>query len=55
LAVYESGFPFKTPLFEIPTAPGLGVDVNESKLAAYPFKDWLTPRFQRPDGSFTNW
>lgn len=55
LDLFKPSFRFKAPYYEIPSAPGLGVDVDESKLAAHPFKPWTTPRFRKPDGSFTNW
>ncbi|MBC8351556.1 MAG: galactonate dehydratase [Planctomycetes bacterium] len=39
-----------------PTAPGLGVEMDEAAVADYPiFKGGDCPRLTRPDGSFTNW
>ncbi len=40
--------------FPVPTAPGLGVEVNEDKLGE-PFRFWEGPRLHRRDGSYTNW
>jgi len=53
--LFKPSFKFKAPHYEIPSAPGIGVDVDESRLAAHPFKPWTTTRFRKPDGSFTNW
>jgi len=53
--LFRNNYKFKVPFFEIPDAPGLGVDVVETEIAKYPWKPWLPVRFQRPDGGFTNW
>jgi galactonate dehydratase len=36
---------------ELPTSPGLGIDLNEEALGRYPFKSWHRPFPLRPDGS----
>lgn len=41
--------------FPLPTAPGLGVEFNEEAVENHPFEMWAPPRWQRPDGSYTNW
>ena len=38
----------------LPTAPGLGVEVNEQK-AGGPFRFYEHPHWHRRDGSYTNW
>jgi galactonate dehydratase len=39
----------------IPTAPGLGIDVNEEEAAKYPFKQEAEQRYFHPDGSVADW
>ena len=41
--------------YTVPDTPGLGVEVNEERLAAESFKFWEAPHLRRRDGSFTNW
>jgi galactonate dehydratase len=41
--------------FPLPTAPGLGVEFNAEAVDQHPFEVWAPPRWQRPDGSYTNW
>ncbi|MCW8130695.1 MAG: mandelate racemase/muconate lactonizing enzyme family protein [Planctomycetota bacterium] len=53
--LFQSSHVFKAPFFEVPTAPGLGIDVDESKLANHPWKQWTAPIYERPDGGFNNW
>jgi hypothetical protein len=38
----------------VPDGPGLGVEVNEEKAAAMPFKFYETGHIHRADGSYTN-
>lgn len=42
-------------VYQIPDAPGLGMDVLEEELKAQSFKFWEAPRLHKNDGSFTNW
>jgi galactonate dehydratase len=42
-------------VFRVPDGPGLGVEVNEEKLAADSFRFWEAPHLKRRDGSVTNW
>ncbi len=42
--------------YPVPNTPGLGIDVDESKLeAATPKKMYEFPHLRRSDGSHTNW
>ena len=41
--------------YEVPTAPGLGIQIDESRLKHEAFKFWETPHLRRRDGSLTNW
>jgi len=43
------------PYFPLPTAPGLGVEFDESAVAAHPHSMLDMPHFHKPDGSHTNW
>lgn len=40
---------------KVPTDPGLGVELDESKLAEYPFEDRDPPWLLREDGSVADW
>ena len=40
----------------VPAKPGLGIEVDEGKLAALTYEgDWRTPEWQHPDGSVADW
>ena len=41
--------------YTVPTAPGLGIEVDEARLTREAFKFWEAPHLRRRDGSFTNW
>lgn len=41
--------------FPVPTAPGLGIDIDEKAAAAHEWKFWEAPHYRRRDGSVTNW
>ncbi len=41
--------------FPIPTEPGLGVTFDEDAAKDHAFEHWDAPRWQRRDGSYTNW
>ncbi len=43
------------PRFPVPTAPGLGVEVNEEYIQRQEFKYAEPPRLRKRDGSITNW
>jgi galactonate dehydratase len=53
--IFQSSIRFKAPCFELPTEPGLGVDVDESKLTSHPWKPWELATLHRPDGGLNNW
>jgi len=38
-----------------PTRPGLGIELDASALAKYPYSPIAIPRLRREDGAFTNW
>ncbi len=42
-------------VFRLPTEPGLGVKFNEDAAKDHAFEYWDAPRWQRRDGSYTNW
>ncbi len=41
--------------YDLPTGPGLGIEVNEDVAKEMAFEFWNTPMLRRPDGSVTNW
>ncbi|HQZ55068.1 MAG TPA: mandelate racemase/muconate lactonizing enzyme family protein [Thermoflexales bacterium] len=41
--------------FPVPTAPGLGIEIDEKAAAAQEWKFWEAPHYRRRDGSVTNW
>jgi galactonate dehydratase len=41
--------------FEIPTTPGIGIEVNEKLLRSEQLRLWNPPMLKRLDGSHTNW
>jgi len=43
------------PYYPLPTAPGLGVELDEDAIGDHPFQLHEHPHLQRPDGSYTNW
>ena len=44
-----------TASFPVPTAPGLGVEVNEEYIKQQEFKFAEPPKLRKNDGSWTNW
>ena len=42
-------------VYPVPEGPGLGVEVDEARLVAEPFRFWEAPHLRRTDGSVTNW
>jgi galactonate dehydratase len=41
--------------YVVPDGPGLGVEVDEARLAREEFRFWEAPHLRRRDGSYTNW
>jgi galactonate dehydratase len=41
--------------YAAPTAPGLGIDVDEKVAARYPFQPELMQRYFHPDGAVADW
>jgi galactonate dehydratase len=41
--------------FPVPTAPGLGIEIDEKSAQSQTWKFWEAPHWQRRDGSVTNW
>lgn len=52
--IFQSQLKFEKARFEVPSAPGLGIEVDESSLTE-PFRAWEAPHLHRRDGSHTNW
>lgn len=55
----EALFPVQPRLvgtsFPVPTAPGLGIEIDEKRAEAQEWKFWEAPHWKRRDGSVTNW
>lgn len=45
----------KDGYIDVPTKPGLGVEIDEEFIAAHPFDTWTNPLYDTPDGFFTEW
>jgi galactonate dehydratase len=39
----------------VPSAPGLGIEVDETAASREEFKFWEAPHLHCRDGSYTNW
>ena len=42
-------------VYQVPTGPGLGIEINEETLTEKAFQFWEAPHLYRRDGSVTNW
>ncbi|RYE87924.1 MAG: mandelate racemase/muconate lactonizing enzyme family protein [Hyphomicrobiales bacterium] len=42
-------------VYDVPTGPGLGIEVDEAEVKKQSFKFWEAPHWKRKDGSVTNW
>jgi len=55
----EALFPVRPELngnsFPVPTAPGLGIEIDEKSAGSQTWKFWEAPHWQRRDGSVTDW
>ena len=54
LNIFTEQVVFEGNGYKVPDKPGLGVEVDESKLTE-PFAFWEAPHPHRADGSHTNW
>ena len=41
--------------FQVPDAPGLGIEIDEAAASAQSWEFWEAPHWKRRDGSVTNW
>ena len=41
--------------FPVPTAPGLGIEIDEKLAESQTWKFWEAPHWKRRDGSVQNW
>jgi len=50
-------FKVKEGYIDVPTGPGMGVEIDEEKLAALKsgWRDWVTPRLWQEDGGVADW
>ena len=55
--VDQSVFDYEDGFVKVPTAPGLGIELNEEKVRAVCDHDfrWRNPRWRRQDGSVAEW
>ena len=53
--VVQSVHQVSAGFFPVPTAPGLGIEVNEQAAARYPWQPELVQRYFHPDGSVADW
>jgi galactonate dehydratase len=55
----ETLFPVQPVLegtsFPVPSAPGLGIEIDEKLAQSQAWKFWEAPHWRRRDGSVTNW
>jgi galactonate dehydratase len=42
-------------VYQVPSTPGLGIEVDEAAVEKLSFKFWEAPHWKRNDGSVTNW
>ena len=53
--VLSQTLPFEGGTAQLPTAPGLGVEVDEREAAKHPFQQEPLMRYFHPDGSVADW
>ncbi len=53
--VIEPPLEVKDGYIEIPTRPGLGIDINETEAAKHPFQEEVMQRYFHPDGAVADW
>lgn len=54
-AIFPLQMTMDGPDYLVPDTPGLGVEVDEARLARESFRFWEAPHLHRRDGSYTNW
>lgn len=54
-AMFPTQIELDGPVYPVPDAPGLGVEVNEEAIRTSKPDDVECPHLQKPDGSVTNW
>jgi galactonate dehydratase len=54
-AIFSKQAQLDGAVYPVDDAPGLGVEVDETAVAAQSFKFWEAPHLRRHDGSVTNW
>jgi galactonate dehydratase len=55
-SLLKTPFVVRDGFAELPSAPGLGIELDEAKVAAQRFDGrWDNPRFALADGSFAEW
>ncbi len=54
-AIFPTQVKLEDAHYIVPGTPGLGVEVDEARLAREAFRFWEAPHLHRRDGSFTNW
>jgi galactonate dehydratase len=53
--VLSQTLPFEGSTAQLPTAPGLGIEVDEKQAAKHPFQQEPLMRYFHPDGSVADW
>jgi galactonate dehydratase len=53
--IVEEPIPLETGTVALPTAPGLGIEINEKEAARYPFQPEVTMARFHKDGSVADW
>ena len=53
--VLSQTLPFEGSTAQLPTAPGLGIEVDEKEAAKHPFQQEPLMRYFHPDGSVADW
>lgn len=53
--IFEGGYTVKDGYAELPTKPGLGLELNEAEAAKHPYRPDLRPMWVWEDGSVADW
>jgi galactonate dehydratase len=54
-AVVSGGLPVEHSYISLPTAPGLGIEVDEVEAAKHPFEQEVLMQWWHPDGAVADW